>query len=153
MNNPSWDITLQSIIWVWSCGSVVRFSLSWLLMIHFWLENILDIILFPTYTAMSSTAKILAAITLAIPTGETHMIASTILMITWRNCDARDDVISGQSSTWSIVPKMVTSCFPELPKEPRTVPKARQKNITPRVFVPGLNKSSSLTSVAHSFYL
>ena len=84
MNNPSWDITLQSIIWVWSCGSVVRFSLSWLLMIHFWLENILDIILFPTYTAMSSTAKILAAITLAIPTGETHMIASTILMITWR---------------------------------------------------------------------
>ena len=46
---------------------------------------------------MSSTAKIFAAITLAIPTGDTHMIASTILMITWRNCDVRDIGISGSS--------------------------------------------------------
>ena len=52
--------------------------------IHFLVGNILAIILFPTYTAISSTAKILAAIMLAIPTGETHMMASTILMITWR---------------------------------------------------------------------
>ena len=36
----------------------------------------------PTYIAMSSTARIFAAITLAIPMGETHMIANTILMIT-----------------------------------------------------------------------
>ena len=38
-----------------------------------------------------------------------------------------------------MVPKMLTSCLPELPREPSTVPKARQKNITPRVFVPGLD--------------
>ena len=52
MNNPSWDITLQ-----WSIAPL-------------------------TYSAMSSTARIFAAITLAIPTGETHMIAKTILIMT-----------------------------------------------------------------------
>ena len=40
-----------------------------------------------------------------------------------------------------MVPKMLTSCLPELPRDPSTVPKARQKNITPRVFVPGLDNS------------
>ena len=44
----------------------------------------------PTYTAISSTARIFAAITLAIPTGDTHMIAKTILMITWVTSDKKE---------------------------------------------------------------
>ena len=43
-----------------------------------------------------------------------------------------------------MVPKMLTSCLPGLPRDPSTVPKARQKNITPRVFVPGLDNSGPL---------
>ena len=36
------------------------------------------------YMTISATPRILAAMTLAMPTGETHMISSTILMITWK---------------------------------------------------------------------
>ena len=73
---------------------------------------------------MSATARILAAMTLLMPTGESHMMMPTILMIT----------SSMTEKNW-----MTPLAFS--PKDPRTVPNARQKKMIPRVFVPFLSKT------------
>ena len=71
-----------------------------------------------------TTPRIFAQITLLIPTGEIHMIALTIFMI-----------------TSSIILKKATTSSAFLPRDPRTVPNVRQKKMMPRVLVPDLESS------------
>ena len=71
------------------------------------------------------TLRILAAMTLLMPTGEIHMMVLTILMIT----------SSITAKNW-----MTPAAFS--PRDPSTVPKAKQKNMIPRVLVPFLIKQN-----------
>ena len=59
--------------------------------------------------------------TLAMPTGEIHMMRLTIFMM-----------------TSSITTKKSMTGLALFPTEPRTVPKVRQKKIIPKVLVPDL---------------
>ena len=70
-----------------------------------------------------TTPRIFAQITLLIPTGEIHMIALTIFMM-----------------TSSITLKKSTTSWAFFPRDPRTVPNVRQKKMIPSVLVPDLKK-------------
>ena len=72
-----------------------------------------------------ATPRIFSQITLLIPTGEIHMIALTIFMM-----------------TSSIILKKSMTSLAFFPRDPRTVPNVRQKKMMPKVFVPDLKKSS-----------
>ena len=71
-----------------------------------------------------ATPRIFAQITLLIPTGEIHMIALTIFMM-----------------TSSITLKKSTTSWAFFPRDPRTVPNVRQKKMMPSVLVPDLKSS------------
>ena len=71
-----------------------------------------------------ATPRIFAQITLLIPTGEIHMIALTIFMMT---------------SSMILKKSMTSLAF--FPRDPRTVPNVRQKKMMPKVFVPDLRNS------------
>ena len=70
---------------------------------------------------MLATPRILAAMTLLMPMGESHMMMPTILMMT-----------SSMTEKNLITPSAFS------PSDPRTVPNAKQKKMIPSVFVPFL---------------
>ena len=72
-----------------------------------------------------ATPSIFAQITLLIPTGEIHIIAFTIFMM-----------------TLSMILKKSTTSWAFFPRDPRTVPNVRQKKMIPKVLVPDLKKDS-----------
>ena len=71
-----------------------------------------------------TTPRIFAQITLLIPTGEIHMMALTIFMM-----------------TSSMILKKSTTSWAFFPRDPRTVPNVRQKKMMPSVLVPDLESS------------
>ena len=97
INSPSWDITLVGR------GVSQAYTRR------------------ETHLERSATPRILAQITLLMPTGEIHMIPLTIFMMT----------------SSMILKKLMTGSALR-PIEPRTVPKVRQKKMMPKVFVPDL---------------
>ena len=71
-----------------------------------------------------ATPNIFAQITLLIPTGEIHIIALTIFMIT------SSMILKKSMTSWAF-----------FPRDPRTVPNVRQKKMMPKVLVPDLNSN------------